>query len=83
MNASFASSLQSYQPSGSLNYHSGKWDTYGFASGTLVPQNKGDLYVTRDYVAGDKGFFQSDPYEAAFALRDDSDGNSLYDGLFQ
>ena len=56
MNASFASSLQSYQPSGSLNYHSGKWDTYGFASGTLVPQNKGDLYVTRDYVAGDKGF---------------------------
>ena len=27
MNASFASSLQSYQPSGSLNYHSGKWDT--------------------------------------------------------
>ena len=22
----------------------------------LVPQNKGDLYVTRDYVAGDKGF---------------------------
>ena len=56
MNASFASFLQSYQPSGSLNYHSGKWDTYGFASGTLVPQNKGDLYVTRDYVAGDKGF---------------------------
>ena len=56
MNASFASSLQSYQPSGSLNYHSGKWDTYGFASGTLIPQNKGDLYVTRDYAAGDKGF---------------------------
>lgn len=56
MTSSFAAGLQSYQPSGSLNYHSGKWDTYGFASGTLVPQNKGDLFTTRDYHSGEKDF---------------------------
>ncbi|MDD3039920.1 outer membrane beta-barrel family protein [Bacteroides sp.] len=56
MNTSFASSLQSYQPSGSLNFHSGKWDLYGFASGTLIPQNKGDLYTTREYINGEKDF---------------------------
>lgn len=56
MTTSFASSLQFYQPSGSLNVHSGKWDTYGFASGTLIPQNRGELYTQREYVVGGKVF---------------------------
>lgn len=56
MTSSFASSLQSYKPGGSLNFHSGKWDVYGSATGTLIPQNKGELYTTRDYITGEKDF---------------------------
>lgn len=56
MTSSFASSLQFYQPGGSLNIHSGKWDTYGFASGTLIPQNRGELHTQREYAAGEKVF---------------------------
>lgn len=56
MTTSFASSLQYYRPSGSLNLHSGKWDAYGFASGTLIPQNKGELTTTREYAGGEKNF---------------------------
>lgn len=57
LTSSFASSLQSYKPGGSLNFHSGKWDVYGSATGTLIPQNKGELYTTRDYITGEKDFF--------------------------
>lgn len=53
---SFASSLQSYQPGGNLNVHSGKWDVYASASAILTPQNKGEMNAVRQYLTEEKDF---------------------------
>lgn len=56
MNTSLASGIQCYKSSAGLNVAMDRWSLYATGSGTWMPQNKGEMFTTREYAEGDKGF---------------------------
>lgn len=56
MGSSLSSSLQQYAPAASVNARIGKWSINAAASGTFMPENRGQTSASRAYMMNDMQF---------------------------